>query len=567
MNFRGNVAVVDNNDGTVDFWFMNPDNNSTPTTATETGAPDTEMYVYSGANSISGLTADDIHDRCTADESGSITYKLSGTGKSDKTDSETMSALNKNSTIKVEILNGDGTVKSTTISPAICEANASNKLRGGNITKTENGVSIALTHVIDNTVNSTNNDAQNGYTPGYVRFKGKVTVTTATVLGTDGGTYKVRISFNDGTKDTVLGTSRLIYSYNSDKLTAEDAPTATLTYKAETTKSISGITYDSAANVIMTVTDIKGTQRGGAHKNAQSKRATMDDVTESDSQSIVNPIGGDISTTLQSASTTQNTTAAIFKGTKSVSCSNEGEPKQVKISGGGTVYTYDQNGTKSTDAKATPDPISASTWLQTSGVSTKVTKWSSASSPINFTFTDDGARVLAEYSEENLISSHETWNNTANFNEAAGYDGQLLVQGTSLRYPNTDVTGTYSGMTGWKSYVVPVTFASGISQLTVTINGLSSFNNSNYRAFIVGNHPNSGLKAFCLTWAKGDNTNCIATTGAAACATSNPSSSSNSWSIECDPTWMALDASGSYYIVIQMNDTAINTKFTGFTLA
>lgn len=548
MNFCGNVAVVNNADGTVDFWFMNPDNHSKPSIATESGAPSGKMYVYDGTVNTDGLTKNSQHSRCIVETSNAnLTYTLAGTGKKDGSETSTMAADNKVSTIKVYVTDGDGTELATVESPAICEANTATQARGGTITHTEKGVTITLTGVTENKVDTANNinDAQLGYTPGYVRFSGNVKVATSTVLP-DGGTMKVKVVFNNGSSETALITSGIVYAYQANTLTASDAPTATLTYNVTSTKTISGITYDSAANVKVEVTGIKGTQRGGAHSKAQNARAYLNDITEAAGH--FSTFAGDLTTELESGTATDNT--AVFKGSKSVSAANTGEPARVDITAGAKVQTYEQDGSKSTVAIHTSNTLTGdnqpATWLQTSGASTKTT-----AAPIHLTFTDDGARVLAAYDGTTMPTSHTAYASATSLLEG-DYAKQLLVQGTSLRYPTTDVTGKYSTATGWRSYAVPVTFGSAKTAFTVTTTGSGTWSNGTIRLYLVG--VKGGVaKAQCLSWSQGDTAACTAATGAIGVSTGT-ATSNGSWSVAMDPAWFPVSSTGQdkYYLVVQM---------------
>lgn len=548
MNFCGNVAVVNNADGTVDFWFMNPDNHSKPTKATESGAPNDSMYVYDGTVNTDGLTKNFAHGRCIVESSNAnLIYTLAGTGKKDGSETSTMAADNKVSTIKVYVTDGDGTELATVESPAICEANTATKARGGTITHTDKGVTITLTGVTENKVDTANNinDAQLGYTPGYVRFSGNVKVASSTVLP-DGGTMKVKVVFNNGSTETQLIQSGIVYAYQANTLTASDAPTATLTYNVTSTKTISGITYDSAANAKVEVTGIKGTQRGGAHSKAQNARAYLNDITESAGH--FGSFAGVLTTELESGTATDNT--AVFKGSKSVSAANTGEPARVNITGGAKVQTYEQGGSASTVAIHTSNTLTGdnqpTTWLQTSGASTKTT-----AAPIHLTFTDDGARVLAAYDGTTMPTSHAAYVSATSLLEG-DYAKQLLVQGTSLRYPTTDVTGKYSTATGWRSYAVPVTFGTAKTAFTVSTTGSGSWANDKIRLYLVG--VKSGVaKAQCLSWAAGDTAACTAATGAIGVSTGT-ATSNGSWSVAMDPAWFPVSSTGQdkYYLVVQM---------------
>lgn len=570
MNFCGNVAVVNNADGTVDFWFMNPDNHSKPTKATESGAPSGSMYVYDGTVNTDGLTKNSAHGRCIVESSNAnLTYTLAGTGKKDGSETSTMAADNKISTIKVYVTDGDGTELATVESPAICEDSVTTKAsgettnRGGTITHTDKGVTITLTGVTENKVDTANdiNDAQLGYTPGYVRFSGKVQVASSTVLP-DGGTMKIKVVFNNGSTETQLIQSGIVYAYQANTLTAADAPSATLTYNVTKNKTISGITYDSEANVKVEVTGIKGTQRGGAHIKAATTRAYVNDITEANNKNYVGSLAGDLTTSLESGTATDNT--AVFKGSKSAAATNAGDPVRVDITAGAKVQTYEQLGGKSTTAQVTSNTLTGATqpttWLQTSGASTKTT-----TAPINITFTDDGSRVLAAYDGTTMPTSHATYDSEESLLNG-DYTKQLLVQGTSLRYPTTDVTGKYSTATGWRSYAVPVTFGTAKTAFSVTTTGSGTWSNDTIRLYLVG--VKGGVaKAQCLSWAQGDTAACTAATGAIGVSTGT-ATSSGSWSVAMDPLWFPVSSIGQdkYYLVVQMA-AGCGVKLTGLKFA
>lgn len=575
MNFCGNVAVVNNADGTVDFWFMNPDNHSKPSIATESGAPSGEMYVYDGTVNTDGLTKNSQHSRCIVETSNAtLTYTLAGTGKKDGSETSTMAADNKISTIKVYVTDGDGTELATVESPAICEANTATQARGGTITHTEKGVTITLTGVTENKVDTANNinDAQLGYTPGYVRFSGKVQVATSTVLP-DGGTCKVKVVFKSGSTETKLIESGIVYAYVANALTADDKPAATLSYNVTSTKTISGLTYDSVAKIRVDATGIKGTQRGGAHSKAQTARAYTGDVTEAyksgtTQKTYVASLAGDLTTSLEDGTATNDT--AIFGGHREASCTNEGDPDKVVIQTGATVQSYEQGGGKSSTAKVVTNTVSATTWLQTSAASVASGSNATTSNSVGLTiksFTDDDKRVLAAVSDKTFPASHATYASATSLLEGE-YAKQLLVQGTSLRYPTTDVTGTYASATGWRSYAVPVSFGDGKTIFTVTTTGSGTWANDKIRLFIVG-VKDGVAKAQCLSWAKGDSAACLSTTGAIGVSTGT-ATSSGSWSVATDPGGNGFPISNTdgytYYIVVQMNEEC-KVKLTSLKFA
>jgi hypothetical protein len=568
MNFCGNVAVVNNADGTVDFWFMNPDNHSKPTKATESGAPTGTMYVYDGTVNTDGLTKNDDHNRCIVESSNAnLTYTLAGTGKKDGSETAIMAADNKVSTIKVYVTDGDGTELATVESPAICEdsvttkANGATTNRGGTITKTDKGVTITLTGVTENKVDTANNinDAQLGYTPGYVRFSGKVQVATSTVLP-DGGTCKVKVVFKSGSTETPLVTSGIVYAYQANSLTAADAPTAVYTYSTDTTKrvNISGINYDTTGTITLTVSGIKGTQRGGAHIKAQSARARLTTAASGSNDFAISV--KDVST--KYASGTQNGADAVFSGTLSDSLAQTGNPVKTSISAVGEVKVYEQLGGNSTVAKCTPTVDASVTnagWLYTGAAPTDNTLSLTDSANVYVTFTRDNSRVLADYDSLKAGTAPGTFDSTKLLSDTA-YMKQLLVQGGTLRQTKQDKTSTYTNITGdgKRSYVVPFTANYTGSVIYATVGGMTAFNTDKIRIYLVCKKSNGTVGAQMLNNYNANNTSSVATYGANAIA-QDTAPSSNRWKCEIVKGTFALNEAGAtYWLVVEMeNDCTV----------
>lgn len=570
MNFCGNVAVVNNADGTVDFWFMNPDNPEKPSTMEESSAPSTTMYVYSGSGDTDGLTLNGTHARCTKDNAGTPTYTLKGTGKKAETSSTTMSAPNTKSTIKVTITDGDDTLIKTVTSPAICIENTATKKRGGTITHTEGGVTITLSNVIENIVDATNNDAQDGYTPGYVRFSGKVQVATSSILGTNGGTYKVNIKFNDGTSDTDLGTSGIIYSYKTNALTAEDAPTASWKYSTTTGSrvTISGITYDNVGcKMTLDVQGIKGTQRGGAHNKAQTARAYLSYQSGVTSGAAASG-AADFSLNKQAittayASGTKTGADAVLTGSLSDNLAVTGNPVKPSVTRTGLVQVYEQNGsTLSSVAKCTPtidDSVTNAGWIYTGAASTSETSNLTDSADVYVTFTRDNSRVLADYDSLKAGTAPGTFVSTKLLSDT-DYMKQLLVQGGTLRQTKQDKTSTYTNIAGdgKRSYVVPFTANYTGSVIYATVGGMSAFNTDKIRIYLVCKKSNGTVGAQMLNNYNANNTSSVATYGANAIA-QDTAPSSNRWKCEIVKGTFALNESGAtYWLVVEMeNDCTV----------
>jgi len=556
MNFCGNVAVVNNADGTVDFWFMNPDNHSKPTKATESGAPGQSMYVYDGTVNTDGLTKNSQHGRCIVESSNAnLTYTLAGTGKKDGSETSTMAADNKISTIKVYVTDGDGTELATVESPAICEANTATQARGGTITHADKGVTITLTGVTENKVDTANNinDAQLGYTPGYVRFSGKVQVASSTVLP-DGGTMKVKVVFNNGSTETQLIQSGIVYAYQANTLTAADAPTAVYRYSTDTTKrvNISGITYDTTGTITLTVSGIKGTQRGGAHSKAQSARARL--TTAASGSNGFSISVKDVTTAF--ASGTQNGADAVFSGTLSDTLEQTGNPVKTSISAVGEVKVYEQTGSSSNVSKCTPTVDASVTdagWLYTGAAPTNNTLSLTDSANVYVTFTRDNSRVLADYDSLKAGTAPGTFVSTKLLSET-DYMKQLLVQGGTLRHTKQDKTSTYTNITGdgKRSYVVPFTANYTGSVIYATVGGLSAFNTDKIRIYIVCKKADDSVGAQMLNNYNANNTSSVATYGANAIA-QDTTPSSNRWKCEIVKGTFALNETGAtYWLVVEM---------------
>ena len=184
-------------------------------------------------------------------------------------------------------------------------------------------------------------------------------------------------------------------------------------------------------------------------------------------------------------------------------------------------------------------------------------------------FTDDDKRVLAAIDGTTFPATSVAYDNEASLLEGE-YAKQLLIQGTSLRYPTPDVTGTYATAKGWRSYTVPVSFGEGKVAYSVTTTGSGNWTNDKIRLFIVG-VIGGKASAQCLSWSKGDSANCLTATGAIGRAT-QPPTANGTWKVE---TEASTDVKGfpigsgygyTYYIVLQMNE-GCNVKLTSLKFA
>ena len=578
MNFCGNVAVVPNGDGTVDLWFMTPNNEKGPSAITETLGTKRAMYVYDGAGDTLGIGDGASHANCRkTTETYTDTYKISGAS------GDIMSSENKIGKIKVEITNGDSsTVLESFESNAICEASVTTKLsgattnRGGSFTNTSTSgaIKIAVTNVIDNKVDNKAgiNDTLDSKTPGYVRFKATVTTCPQKIasIASNGGTAKVKVYFND---TELTGTSSIVYYYidkggTNSPLASTDIGTPTLSYVPGTVNTISGLKYDSSAVIRVDVADIKNTQLGGAHSKAQTARAYCSDVSEPTNIKNVDSLAGTLTTKYESG--TKVGANAVFSGSREATCQcNSAKIVKINLTGGTTVQVYDQAGTASTKAQASASVPTITTWLcKTASTADSDSYTIDGSNNLKVTFTRDNKRVLADYNTlmtNKAVPAIDSYSNTALLSTTA-YSNQLMVQDNYLAQPKYDLTQTYTSLTGRRAFVVPFSANTAKTQFTVKATGLgSSFNNGEVRIFIVCKNNSGVWGSQCLNaYGATENTSFKQTYNANAIATDSKPTS-DSWSVALSTGTFSFANEGNYWLVVDMEDTC-DTKLTSIEI-
>lgn len=579
MNFRGDVTVVNNEDGTVDLWFMkavNPGEVSNGTGYTN-GSP---MYIASDATDPAAWTLDGTgtsagskYSYCSTPSTETFTLKHASGGT-------TMHATNKTTQLKAEVfLAGSTTATTTVTTPAICEESTTSKARNGSFSATSGGITITVSNVIDN--NSTE-DAPNGHTPGFVRYSATVKVAEGTVVP-NGGVYQVKVyrRINETASWSQVAATEKIYIYKSDTMTASDAPTASLTYAKDATKDkkLSGVSYTTSATVTLSGKVIN-TNRGGANAVAPTARAWRSDssgaavsFTGASNQSNQSN-GTNNSTTIKAKTLTTSgsvhTDEAEYTFTESATCSASA-PTKAKITDL-KIYPVQQNGKMQNAAAKTVTLAEQSDWVYTS---INTANSGNGTKTIIVKFHDEADRKL-ETLETVQAGTKATFSPTAYSSDvlltADGYTKQALVQGGSLKYPTSDVTGTYTSASGSKFYVLPIAFDSSATQysyLNVTVSGWgSSYNNENVRMYLVC-HKNDGTSATqCLNWFK-NASGCP--NGATPCA-ENSTLSGGSWRCEINGAVFQLNGSaatdakaGKYYLVVEMVNK--NTEVGQITLS
>lgn len=566
MNFRGDVTVVNNEDGTVDLWFMKAVNPGEVSKGADY-QNGSGMYIASDATDPAAWTLDGTgksagaqYSYCSTPNTYTVTLKHASDGT-------TMHATNKTTQLKAEVfLAGSSTATTTVTTPAICEESTTTKARGGSFTATGGGVTITVSNVIDN--NSTD-DAPNGHTPGFVRYSAAVAINESTIVP-NGGVYQVKVyrRINETASWAEVASTQKIYIYKSDTMTSADAPTATLTYAKDSSKDkkLSGVSYTTTATVTLSGKVIN-TNRGGANTVAPTARAWR-----SDSSGAAVSFTGATNQTNQSNGTNNSTTIkakvlttsgsvhtdeAEYTFTDSATCSASA-PTKAKITDL-KIYPVQQNGKMQNAAVKTVTLAEQSDWVYTS---IGTANGGNGTKTITVKFHDESDRKL-ETLETVQAGTKATFTPKAYSSDALltadGYTEQALVQGGSLKYPTSDVTDTYTSASGSKFYVLPIAFDSSATQysyLNVTVSGWgSSYNNGNVRMYLVC-HKNDGTSATqCLNWFK-NASGCP--NGATPCADTN-APASGSWKCEINGAVFQLNGSsatdakaGKYYLVVEM---------------
>lgn len=508
MNFYGEyVNVVDNGDGTINLYFGQNNNPAEMTSVTSPSG--SAMYVYADAGtdySIGTLTAGSSYSHCQT--GGTETIYANGSGT-------IITIPNTTSTVKVEALASD----STTIASAETEV-----IDGTSTTKTASngGIAISVSEIHLNT----SDDAASGYTPGFIRCKVSATITNATVMP-NGGYYKLKMSI--GSKSFTAGTAMFVY--NADT-TAPSIGSVTATYSTTSTKQVSGITYDSAAKVDLSVTDITGTQQ---MVTKDQNRITISDNSNSYLADFGTIALGAL--TVTSGDKTKNNAVYSYSGSKSFTSN-----APVKMSGTISVTPHGYNGAVTASKKDATFAGTNYCWTTTT---------SDTNAKANF--STDGSRlpyvVLADTDGNvtGLTISSDTYSSSTSIDDTATapYNKQLLIQDEYLMYPTQDVTGTYtsSNCTGTRYWVKKIaTGTSTDAKTTFTVTG------SNLNA--------SGVKI----WAVCSNTDATATAGEKSLLINALGSaggfaksvSATSLSVEIPGGQMTCTPASCFYLVVQL---------------
>lgn len=547
LNFRGKVMVVSKGDGTVDLWFGDNNNPPTPDKVAMNDVNGSSKYVYTSSAETpvwdtNGLTAGSTYattDVTTATETIDV-------------NSGNVITLTEKTDIIVDITKADGTT--VTAKSTINE--------DGSVTSvsTVSGVTFTIKDKNGTAgkfyVNNDSTDANEGYTPGFMRGTIQVTLAHSSIVP-NGGTYTAKVTVGALSK-----TMTKMYIYKSTALSSANKPSVTASYTAGTPKHISGVQYDQGGTVTVDVTNITGTQRAAAGAN----RLTISDNSGMTAAFSLGTVAittkksdGTPALVLTSDETTRYTDAAIFKCTGSTASVSSSSP--TKLSTTITVAPHEQSGSATTVAAA-----KATATVSSPGyvMSTYTDNTNGAGTSCEYKFYSESDR---KYNTLSDITSNATINDYDSKKSLVGeYTNQLLVQNGKLKYPTknsyNDVI-SYSGATGTRYYVAPLKFKHSkvqqINALSVKVaSGISKTNgflNDKIRLYIceVGNPTVQVLNAY----------KSAACSYGTAIANASAPDANGAWTCEVNPkgvgfTMFTKDGvTDSYYLVVEMVDTAI----------
>ena len=513
INFLGAyVNVVDNGEDGVNIYIGENKNKASYSSITDTLA--NEKYVYASSTSAytlpSDATAGKTYARCSA---------LSGTEDVKLNDGAIIGNILASQTIKVTVTSDKGTITFETEALSASAGTTAAPVSSKTWEDTTKGIKVVGSTLIK----YSSDDAKDGFTPNSTSGSFVVTIDNDKVVGANGGWYSVSVKLGNTEKAT-----NKVFVYPAASATPSVGKPV-ITYAAGGTKNISGLVYDSSGSFTLTVDNIANTQQA---------------ITKDTNRVTVTKTSGDVDfgatvttgTTGMSVTGTSTNETAVYKYVKTLSAT---ATTAKKVSAAAKAQAHGQNGAAGT--AVTSDTCTATTWLYTD---------SKDDTDLITYFQKDGARKYGD-----LAAAKSSTGATATYDSSKSlitdYKDQLLVQDGKLRYPNSDQTSRYSGATETRYYVRPVKFGGSgqINGITVTVSGMSAFNNGNTRIYLVKKGVSD---AQVLNWFK-----------TAACSYGKPiadasAPSSNKWTctINNDVYQLVGGVADTYYLVVEMTKDA-----------
>lgn len=467
MNFFGSfVNVVQSTTNPDEISIYIGENKNPAEFSTVTGPNGSGMYLYTAANAEYSLGAATAGSKYATCQTGGTETVYAGS-------SDTVLTIpNTTSTVKVEAVDNSG----ATIVAAETEVIDGSK---ATVEASNGGIAIKVYEIHKNTPD----DAKDGMTPGFIRCKVQATLTNATIMPA-GGFYKVKMTVAGKSNTNSTG----IFIYNAGSSTPS-VDSVTAEYTSTGTKTVSGITYDSGAKVVLNVSGIKNTQSMATN---DLNRVSISD----NSNGRLADIGAVKVADLTAANDTVKTAAnAEYSYSKEITFTASHTP--AIMSGKYIATPYAWNNTTYANGKA-EGSFAGEKYLWNGAEGTENDATSS--------FHVDGKRlahtVLTDASGNVTgldLTTTATYDSDTSLVDGDEYAQQLLVQGGSLMQPAQDTTKTYTstnctGIRYWTK-LIKTDVNSGDAHTVFTITGT--------------NMTASGVKL----WAVCANTDAVATAG------------------------------------------------------
>lgn len=461
MNFFGSYVNVVQSDKNPDEISIYIGENKNPaefdSTMTSPAGDNTSRYVYSGTGySVGSFKTDNStttkNTQVQSTTASSDTETVYGGAKQSDNKGTVYTIPNKSTTVKLEALQGSTVIASA--ETAVIDGKSTTVTAVAKV-----GNNDAMTLTVEDIVENTSDDAKDGLTPGFIRCKIKATVRNSYLLP-DGGAYKLKLTV--GTKSATSSELYVWKNRPSDLVPAVGTVTATYTPGSNATRTVSGITYDTAATCAITVTGVANTQyMQGTSLNRLS-------VTNSTSNGRVDAVSSDgILQVSELTGTDAGTNSAVY--------SYSGAPAVTSSSPKLVTSTITAQAMKAEDGKVAGDKKTATMTGQVNHLWT-VTN-STDTDAISY-FTNDGKRlshaVIADTTTGDVqgltISGAGTWTSSTDITNTK----DALIQDSKLMHPKNDVTGKYSAATGTRYYTKLIkvgTSGAAVTTFKITASG------------------------------------------------------------------------------------------------
>lgn len=312
---------------------------------------------------------------------------------------------------------------------------------------------------------------KNGYdddgTPGYIRYKGKITVNQSKVAPS-GDWYTLTVTNGDVTDGGTTKSSVQIFAYNP--VTNNQNPSIqTKNYSSDSTRTVSGITYDDSGTLTVRVENIAGTQNQ-VTEDLNRLKLTVKDTNNNIAFSTTSKTYTSNDNELKVSSGDKKNSNAVYymiqNFTTTVTTKNNAV---TRLNTTATAQAGQQSGFNTGSSM----PITSTSYIWTKPVNTTDT------SLISY-FTEDGSYRKLGYIDEStklVLVGDGTYDKESKLSDI-NYDNQLLVQGGKLKLPKNDTTKEYQNLSGTRYYVRAIQFSGSDRIYTFKIKVGSGITNS-----------------------------------------------------------------------------------------